>query len=194
MDTINSEDKKSSTQNLEGDVKFSTKNVASETIISTTSDLITEDQSDDSSDSGYNAPINRQVEVDSLGRAYGTGKRKTAIARVWIKKGSGLLRINRKVIDLTTLNSVQLSIIQEAFAVTKSIGEFDVMCTVKGGGVSAQLQAIRHGTALALLRFNPIAYYASLKKSGLLTRDARRVERKKFGLKKARKQPQFSKR
>lgn len=124
--------------------------------------------------------------IDSLGRAYATGKRKNAIAKVWLKKGSGNIIINgisateylkRPLLDI---------VINTPFVVTDTVEKFDVVCTALGGGLSGQAGAIRHGIAKALQIYNSI-YRAELKSAGLLTRDSRVVERKKAGLIKARK-------
>ena len=137
--------------------------------------------------------VNRERIVDKLERAYGTGKKKTAIARVWLKKGTGKFLINNKD-NYLAKDIVIVSILNRAFTVTNSLGQFDVFCTVKGGGTMSQLHAIRHAISVALARFSPSSYYKDLKKDGLMTRDSRIVERKKYGRKKARKKFQFSKR
>lgn len=132
--------------------------------------------------------------IDSLGRAYGTGKRKTSIARVWIKKGSGKVIVNKQKIEDYFSRPILTMILNQPFKASSCVGEFDVFCTVSGGGSSGQAGAIRHGISRALHNFNPIVYHLPLRKGGFLTRDSRRVERKKYGLKKARKSFQFSKR
>ena len=125
---------------------------------------------------------------------YGTGRRKKSIARVRIYPGSGAITINRRDIDdyfgLETLKLV----VRQPFAVTETAGKFDVVCTVVGGGVSGQAGAIRHGLARALCQADTEQYRAPLKAAGLLTRDPRMKERKKYGLKAARRASQFSKR
>lgn len=131
--------------------------------------------------------------VDSLGRAYGTGRRKNSVARVWIKPGNGKFTINDRSFEDYFPRSYHRSIIVQPFEATKSLGNFDVMCTIKGGGLSGQAGALRHGISRALDRFSP-EHHALLSKLGFLTRDPRVVERKKYGLKKARKSFQFSKR
>lgn len=124
---------------------------------------------------------------------YGTGRRKKSVARVRLIPGSGAITINKRDIDnyfgLDTLKVI----VRQPFAVTGTEGKFDVICTVVGGGVSGQAGAIRHGIARALLQANE-EYRAPLKKAGLLTRDPRMKERKKYGLKAARRASQFSKR
>ena len=124
---------------------------------------------------------------------YGTGRRKSSIARVRIMPGSGAITINGRDIDeYFGLETLKL-IVRQPFGVTKTEGTFDIICTVKGGGVSGQAGAIRHGVARALLQADP-EYRTLLKKAGFLTRDPRMKERKKYGLKAARRAPQFSKR
>ena len=124
---------------------------------------------------------------------YGTGRRKSSIARVRLVEGSGKITINGKDIDeffgLETLKVI----VRQPLTVTDTLDKFDVICTVKGGGFSGQAGAIRHGIARALNEAN-LEYRPALKSNGLLTRDSRAKERKKYGLKKARKAPQFSKR
>lgn len=126
-------------------------------------------------------------------RYYGTGRRKKAIARVYLTPGKGAYSINKKSLDeYVPLETLKL-IINQPFHVTKTEGKFDVLVNVQGGGDSGQAGAIRHGIARALLEVDP-EYRALLKKEGLLTRDPRMKERKKYGLKGARRAPQFSKR
>lgn len=124
---------------------------------------------------------------------YGTGRRKQSVARVRLMPGSGSVLINgRDIDDYFGLETLKL-IVRQPFGVTGTEGRFDVVCTVSGGGVSGQAGAIRHGIARAMLQAGE-EYKPLLKKAGLLTRDPRMKERKKYGLKKARKAPQFSKR
>ena len=124
---------------------------------------------------------------------YGTGRRKSSVARVRIIPGTGNVTINgRNIDDYFGLETLKM-IVTQPFGVTKTEGTFDVICTVKGGGVSGQAGAIRHGVARALLQAGD-EYRAPLKKAGLLTRDPRMKERKKYGLKAARRASQFSKR
>ena len=124
---------------------------------------------------------------------YGTGRRKSSIARVRLVEGTGKITINRKDIeeffDLETLKVI----VRQPFTVTNTLGKYDVVCTVKGGGTTGQAGAIRHGIARALNEANQ-EYRPALKQNGFLTRDPSMKERKKYGLKKARKAPQFSKR
>ncbi len=124
---------------------------------------------------------------------YGTGKRKTSIARVWLKEGDGKIHINRKEADGYLGRETLKMIIMQPFDVTGTVGQFDVNVTVKGGGVSGQAGAIKHGISRALLNVSG-EYRKPLKKAGYLTRDAREVERKKYGQKGARARFQFSKR
>ena len=131
--------------------------------------------------------------LDSLGRAYSTGKRKDAVARVWIKKGSGQITVNKKPVDKYFARPTLQMIIQQAFSVTSAENQFDVMATVKGGGLSGQAGAVRHGLSKALTIFDS-ELRGALKAAGFLTRDSRVVERKKYGKPKARRSFQFSKR
>ena len=124
---------------------------------------------------------------------YGTGRRKFSVARVRLVPGTGVVTINgRDIDDYFGIDTLKL-LVNQPFAVTNTIGKFDIICTVKGGGFSGQAGAIRHGVARALLQANE-EYRSLLKKAGLLTRDPRMKERKKYGLKAARRAPQFSKR
>jgi small subunit ribosomal protein S9 len=134
------------------------------------------------------------AKADKLGRIYSTGKRKSSIARVWVKKGSGKITINKREASKYFSRDVYNVLVNQPFTVTDTAGQYDVVCTVKGGGTTGQAEAIRHGISRALNLLNPEAYHVLLRKSGLLTRDSRVVERKKFGKKKARKSYQFSKR
>ena len=124
---------------------------------------------------------------------YGTGRRKHSVARVRVYEGSGKITINgRDIDDYFGLETLKL-IVRQPFAVTDTMEKFDIVCTVKGGGVTGQAGAIRHGLSRALLQFDP-ELRPTLKKEGFLTRDPRMKERKKYGLKAARRAPQFSKR
>ena len=124
---------------------------------------------------------------------YGTGRRKKSVARVRIYPGTGAITINKRDIDdYFGLETLKL-IVNQPYEVTETIGKFDIVCTVTGGGISGQAGAIRHGLAKALLQADE-AYRPALKKAGFLTRDPRMKERKKYGLKAARRAPQFSKR
>ena len=124
---------------------------------------------------------------------YGTGRRKSSVARVRLFPGTGSITINgRDIDDYFGLETLKL-IVNQPFGVTETVGKFDIVCLVNGGGISGQAGAIRHGVAKALLASNP-EFRAALKKAGFLTRDPRMKERKKYGLKAARRAPQFSKR
>ena len=131
--------------------------------------------------------------LDSIGRAYSTGKRKDAVARVWIKKGSGQITVNKKPVEKYFARATLQMIIQQAFSTTSAENQFDVMATVKGGGLSGQAGAVRHGLSKALTIFDG-EFRGALKAAGFLTRDSRVVERKKYGRQKARRSFQFSKR
>ena len=124
---------------------------------------------------------------------YGTGRRKKSVARVRIVPGTGVITVNKKTVDeYFGLETLKL-IVNQPFGVTNTIGKYDIVCTVRGGGISGQAGAIRHGVAKALLQADE-TYKPMLKRAGLLTRDPRMKERKKYGLKAARRAPQFSKR
>lgn len=131
--------------------------------------------------------------IDDLGRSYATGKRKNAIARVWIKPGSGKITVNGRDQETYFARPVLRMILLQPFEVTERVGQFDVICTVKGGGLSGQAGAVRHGVSKALTFYEP-ALRPALKAEGFLTRDSRVVERKKYGRAKARRSFQFSKR
>ncbi len=135
----------------------------------------------------------REPTRDSLGRAYATGKRKDAVARVWIKPGSGRVTVNGKEINTYFARPVLQMILRQPFEVAGVEDEFDVMATVAGGGLSGQAGAVKHGISKALQLYDP-NLRAALKAAGFLTRDSRVVERKKFGRRKARRSFQFSKR
>lgn len=131
--------------------------------------------------------------IDALGRAYATGRRKNAVARVWVKHGSGKIEVNGRDIETYFARPVLRMIINQPFGVANRVGHFDVFCTVTGGGLSGQAGAVRHGISRALINFEP-ELRAVLKAGGFLTRDSRVVERKKYGKHKARRSCQFSKR
>ena len=135
----------------------------------------------------------REAQRDSLGRSYATGKRKDAVARVWIKPGNGKVVVNGKEMNVYFARPVLQMVIGQAFSVAGVAGEFDVMCTVKGGGLSGQAEAVKHGISQALSLYEP-GLRPALKAAGFLTRDSRVVERKKYGKRKARRSFQFSKR
>ena len=131
--------------------------------------------------------------IDGQGRAYATGRRKDAIARVWIKPGSGLVMVNGRPQEIYFARATLRMIINQPFLVADRLNQFDVTCTVSGGGLSGQAGAVRHGISRALTYFEP-GLRSILKRGGFLTRDSRAVERKKYGRPKARRSFQFSKR
>jgi len=135
----------------------------------------------------------REPVRDELGRSYATGKRKDAVARVWIKPGSGKVTVNGKEIKAYFARPVLQMILRQPFTVAGVEDQFDVTATVKGGGLSGQAGAVKHGISKALQLYDP-ALRPALKAAGFLTRDSRVVERKKFGRRKARRSFQFSKR
>ncbi|NQU62303.1 MAG: 30S ribosomal protein S9 [Rhodospirillales bacterium] len=134
-----------------------------------------------------------EPKIDDKGRSYATGKRKNAIARVWIKPGPGKVTVNGRDVETFFARPVLRMLINQPFTVTEREGQYDVMCTVKGGGLSGQAGAVKHGISKALTYYEP-ELRGALKKEGFLTRDSRVVERKKYGRKKARRSFQFSKR
>ena len=138
------------------------------------------------------APVYSQ-KLDKEGRAYATGKRKNAIARVWIKPGSGKIVVNDRSFEVYFARPVLRMIVNQPFEVAGRVSQYDIMVNVSGGGLSGQAGAVRHGVSKALTNFEP-ELRAVLKHEGFLTRDARVVERKKPGRKKARRSFQFSKR
>jgi small subunit ribosomal protein S9 len=138
------------------------------------------------------APVHVQ-KLDSLGRAYATGKRKDAIARVWIKPGAGKITVNDRPVDTYFARPVLRMILQQPLQVVDRVDQYDIVVTVAGGGLSGQAGAVRHGLSKALTYYEP-ELRSPLKREGFLTRDPRVVERKKYGRKKARRSFQFSKR
>lgn len=139
-----------------------------------------------------NAPV-RVAIIDKLGRSYATGKRKNAVARVWVKPGNGKITVNDRSLEVYFARPAQQMIINHAFKVAGRERQYDVIATVAGGGLSGQAGAVRHGISKALTYQEPDLRTA-LKSAGLITRDSRVVERKKYGRAKARKRFQFSKR
>jgi small subunit ribosomal protein S9 len=139
------------------------------------------------------AAVLREQQLDKQGRAYATGRRKDAVARVWLKPGSGKIVINGREQEVYFARPTLRLIINQVFDVTDRKGQYDVEATVKGGGLSGQAGAVRHGISTALTRYEP-ALRVAVKREGFLTRDSRVVERKKYGRAKARKSFQFSKR
>ena len=134
-----------------------------------------------------------EPQIDDLGRSYATGRRKNASARVWVKRGSGQIEVNGKEMKEYFARPVLQMLLAQPFEAASRTGEFDVFATVRGGGLSGQAGAVRHGISHALIRFEP-ALRPALKAGGFLTRDSRVVERKKYGKRKARRSFQFSKR
>jgi small subunit ribosomal protein S9 len=134
-----------------------------------------------------------EPKIDAQGRAYGTGRRKDAVARVWVKPGVGKVSINGRTLEQYFGRPTLRQIIVQPFKTTNRADQFDIYCTVSGGGLSGQAGAIRHGLSRALVNFEP-GLRPALKHAGFMTRDSRVVERKKYGKAKARKSFQFSKR
>ena len=134
-----------------------------------------------------------EPKIDDKGRSYATGKRKDAVARVWIKPGPGKFTVNGRDLETYFARPVLRMVINQPFVVTERKGQYDVICTVKGGGLSGQAGAVKHGISRALTFYEP-GLRPALKKEGFLTRDSRVVERKKYGRRKARRSFQFSKR
>ena len=131
--------------------------------------------------------------LDKQGRAYATGKRKNAVARVWIKRGTGQITVNNRAIEVFFARPVLRMVISQPLVISNRNGQYDVTCRVSGGGLSGQAGAVRHGLSKALTNFEP-ELRSILKRGGFLTRDSRVVERKKYGKAKARRSFQFSKR
>jgi len=139
------------------------------------------------------AAVDTKPKLDAKGRAYATGRRKNAIARVWVKRGKGKITVNGKTIETYFARPVLRMLVQQPAISVARATEIDIDCTVVGGGLSGQAGAVRHGIARALCNFEP-GLRPSLKKGAFLTRDSRMVERKKYGRAKARRRFQFSKR
>jgi small subunit ribosomal protein S9 len=137
--------------------------------------------------------ILREQQLDKQGRAYATGRRKDAVARVWLKPGTGKITVNGRDQEVYFARPTLRLIINQVFDITERRGQFDVIATVKGGGLSGQAGAVRHGISTALTRYEP-GLRTTVKREGFLTRDPRVVERKKYGRAKARRSFQFSKR
>ena len=146
---------------------------------------------------GTVAPVSttplREKKVDAQGRAYATGRRKDAVARVWLKPGTGKITINGRDQEVYFARPTLRLVINQPFGLADRVGSYDIVATVKGGGLSGQAGAVLHGIAQALSRFEP-ALRGVVKSAGFLTRDSRAVERKKYGKAKARRSFQFSKR
>ena len=137
-------------------------------------------------------PLREQI-LDKQGRAYATGRRKDAVARVWLKPGSGKITVNGRDQEVYFARPTLRLVINQVFGVTEREGQYDVICTVKGGGLSGQAGAVKHGISQAITKYEPVLR-APVKAAGFLTRDSRTVERKKYGRAKARRSFQFSKR
>jgi small subunit ribosomal protein S9 len=137
-------------------------------------------------------PLREKI-VDAQGRAYATGRRKDAVARVWLKPGTGKITVNGRDQEIYFARPTLRLVINQPFGVSEREGQYDVIATVKGGGLSGQAGAVKHGIAQALTRFEPVLR-SPVKAAGFLTRDSRAVERKKYGKAKARRSFQFSKR
>jgi small subunit ribosomal protein S9 len=135
----------------------------------------------------------KEPKIDDLGRSYATGRRKESVARVWLKKGSGKVIVNGKEQQAYFGRQTHLLVLNQPFLIADRVNEYDVQCTVKGGGLSGQAGAVRHGISRALENFEP-DLRPKLKAAGMLTRDARVVERKKVGKHKARRSKQWAKR
>jgi small subunit ribosomal protein S9 len=135
----------------------------------------------------------REQQLDAYGRAYATGRRKDAVARVWLKPGNGKITVNGRDQTVYFARPTLRLVINQVFDVAERQGQYDVVCTVTGGGLSGQAGAVKHGISQALTRFEP-ALRTAVKRAGFLTRDPRVVERKKYGRAKARRSFQFSKR
>ena len=134
-----------------------------------------------------------EQKLDAQGRAYATGKRKDAVARVWLKPGSGKIEVNGREFEKYFARPVLRMIVHQPFVASNRVDQYDIACTVKGGGLSGQAGAVRHGISRAITYYEP-ELRGVLKKGGYLTRDSRTVERKKYGRRKARRSFQFSKR
>ncbi len=138
------------------------------------------------------APL-REQQLDKFGRAYATGRRKDAVARVWLKPGTGKITVNGRDQEVYFARPTLRLVINQPFGITDRTGQYDIIATVKGGGLSGQAGAVLHGISQALTRYEPVLR-TTVKRAGFLTRDSRAVERKKYGKAKARKSFQFSKR
>ena len=138
------------------------------------------------------APL-REQQLDKYGRAYATGRRKDAVARVWLKPGSGKIVVNGRDQEVYFARPTLRLVINQPFEIAERTGQYDIVCTVAGGGLSGQAGAVKHGISQALTKYEP-ALRSAVKAEGFLTRDSRTVERKKYGRAKARRSFQFSKR
>jgi small subunit ribosomal protein S9 len=157
-------------------------------------DIASDAPQGDSADIAAKADVPlREQELDGQGRAYATGRRKDATARVWLVPGSGKITVNGKDQEIYFARPTLRLVIDQPFAITERQGQYDVIATVKGGGLSGQAGAVKHGISQALTKYEP-ALRSTVKAAGFLTRDSRVVERKKYGRAKARRSFQFSKR
>ena len=157
-------------------------------------DIASDAPQGDSADIAAKADVPlREQELDGQGRAYATGRRKDATARVWLVPGSGKITVNGKDQEIYFARPTLRLVIDQPFAITERQGQYDVVATVKGGGLSGQAGAVKHGISQALAKYEP-ALRSTVKAAGFLTRDSRVVERKKYGRAKARRSFQFSKR
>lgn len=138
-------------------------------------------------------PVVKEPKIDAQGRSYATGKRKNAAARVWIKKGTGKIKVNELDARLYFGREILVNVVKAPFGAAKSDNKYDVIATISGGGKSGQAGALAHGISKALVAFDPTTHKV-LRTNGFLTRDPRVVERKKYGLKKARKGQTYRKR
>lgn len=161
--------------------------------VTETTDETTTSGDTETTAAGAPAPVKREPKRDSLGRAYGTGRRKDAVARVWVKPGTGKITVNGREQEVYFKRKTQQLIINQPFLVSDQVSKFDVVCTVKGGGLSGQAGAVRHGITRALADYDP-ELRPALKKAGFITRDSRTVEPKKIGKHKARRTKQWAKR
>jgi small subunit ribosomal protein S9 len=160
-----------------------------------TADAFPTHVNDDGNNSGPKPepmPLREQI-IDAQGRAYATGRRKDAVARVWLKPGTGKITINGRDLEVYFARPTLRLVINQVFGVAEREGQYDVVATVKGGGLSGQAGAVKHGISQAITRYEPVLR-APVKAAGFLTRDSRTVERKKYGRAKARRSFQFSKR
>ena len=169
------------------------KNTASD--LSDLKEVVTDAPAADSAETNVEVPSTplREQELDAQGRAYATGRRKDATARVWLKPGTGKITVNGKDQEVYFARPTLRLVINQPFAIAEREGQYDVVCTVSGGGLSGQAGAVKHGISQALTRYEP-ALRGVVKAAGFLTRDSRVVERKKYGKAKARRSFQFSKR
>jgi len=163
-----------------------------DTVVATSLEDLKAAMEDQGAEAAQDMPL-PDPKIDEHGRSYATGKRKNSIARVWIKPGSGKIIVNGRDQEVYFARPVLRLVIAQAFQVADRVDSYDVMATVKGGGLSGQAGAVRHGITKALTYYEPVLR-APLKAAGFITRDSRVVERKKYGKAKARKSFQFSKR